>query len=179
MAKLNYLMAIEKNANALLRSGIALIGALLLAVAIIGCAASHAGSKLVDHAFAFDTRLDSPGATVLNYSYSARAAPEWALKEGRSPQFDNASMAMPVGDELYVKWRLNDTGEILERTVDLRNRLPRDMTNHKIYFVIKRRELFVYVISPEKRPPDWPKYEPPGWTHRKVYVVYPTSTLDQ
>lgn len=86
---------------------------------------------------------------------------------------------MSVGDDLYVKWRINATSEVIEQTVDLRNRLPRDMANHKIYFVIKKRELFVYVISPEKRPPDWPTYEPPGWTHRKVYLVYPISTLLQ
>lgn len=179
MTKLNYLADTARKVHGLLRGGVAFIAALFLAATVVGCAATPVGARLVDHAFAFDTRLDSPGVTVLNYSYSARAAPEWALKEGRSPQFDNASLAMPVGDKLYVKWRINATGEVLEQTVDLRDRLPRDMTNHKIYFVIKQRELFVYVISPEKRPPDWPKYEPPGWTHRKVYVVYPTSTLDK
>jgi hypothetical protein len=178
MAK-GYLPTAGGKIKDLLRAGAAFIAALLLAVTAVGCVASSASPRLVDHGFAFDARLDSPGVTVLNYSYSARLAPEWALKEGRSPQFDNASLAMPVGDNLYVKWRINATGEVLEQTVDLRDRLPRDMTNHKIYFLIKQRELLIYVISPEKRPPDWPKYEPPGWIHRKVYVVYPMSTLDR
>jgi hypothetical protein len=178
MVKFNCLIGCVNSIRSVARSRVALVATLLVASFIVGCAGSYASAGLVDHGFAFDTRLDSPGVTVLNYSYSARSAPEWALKGGRSPQFDNATLAMPVGDKLYVEWRINDTSEVLERTVDLRNRLPRDMTNHKIYFVIKQRELFVYVISPEKKPLNWPTYEPPGWTHRKVYMVYPTSTLD-
>lgn len=147
----------------------------LLVFALIGCAASSAGARLIDHGFAFDARLDSPDVTVLNYSYSARAAPEWALKEGRSPQFDNANLAMPVGWEIYVKWRINDTGEVLEQTVDLRNRLPGDMTNHKIYFVIKQRELFVYVITPELRKSDHPIVGPNMFRYYKVMQIHPAA----
>jgi hypothetical protein len=184
MAKLNCLKAVTGKIQSLLRAGTAFTAALLLAVTFIGCAASSAGSHLVDHGFAFDVVSDSPGIDVLDYRYGQSNAPgarmpDWVKRDiGRSGG-TNTNGTMLLGDSLYVKWRINATGEVLEQTVDLRNLLPRDMTNHKIYFVIKQRQLLIYVISPEKRPPDWPKYEPPGWTHRKVYVVYPTSNLDQ
>lgn len=68
---INLITAIQK----LLRAGAALAATVLLAVVIGGCASS----RLIDHGFVFDARLDSPGVTVLNYSYSVRSAPGWTL----------------------------------------------------------------------------------------------------
>jgi hypothetical protein len=174
MAKLGYLPTGGGNIKGLLQTGTAFIAALLLIVAVAGCATSSSRVGLIDHGFAFDARLDSPGVTVLNYSYSARSAPEWAVKEGRCPQFDNANLAMPAGGKIYVKWTVNATGEILEQTIDLDDRLPRDMANHKIYFVIKRRQLFVYVITPKLRKQDEPIIGPNKYRYYKVLQVHPS-----
>ena len=72
-------------------------------------------------------------------------------ERSKVPQQSNVHGPMRQGDSLYVKWRLRTTGEIYEDTVDLRNRLPQDITNHRIYFTIKSSQLFVYLIPPQKR----------------------------
>lgn len=154
---------------------------LSLVVALGACAS---GPKLVDHAFGFDAVADSPNVEVLDYRYGQSNAPgtkmpDWVKSSIGISGGTNTNGAMLLGDALYVKWRIKATGEVLEDTVDLKSRLPRDITDHRIQFVIKDKQLWVYLISPEKRPSDWPKYDPPGWTHRKVYIVYPISTLNK
>lgn len=152
-----------------------------MVVALSACAS---GPRLVDHAFSFDVLADSPDVTLLDYRYGTSKhpgarPPDWALRNGLIEQHSSVNGGMILGDTLYVKWRVKATNEVIEDTVDLKSRLPRDITDHRVYFVIKDKQLWVYLISPEKRPPTWPKYEPPGWTHRKVYVIYPISTLNQ
>jgi hypothetical protein len=46
-----------------------------------------------------------------------------------------------------VRWRLKDSGEMVEHRVDLRDRLPRNMKNQEITFVIDGRDLYVYLIT--------------------------------
>lgn len=100
--------------------------------------------------------------------------PDWVKREiGRSGG-TNTNGPMFLGESLYVKWRINATGEVLEQTIDLRDRLPRDMTNHKIYFVIKQRELFVYVITPELRKSDQPIVGPNMFRYYKVLQIHPS-----
>lgn len=56
---------------------------------------------------------------------------------------------MVVGKDLYVKWRIKSTGQILEDTVDLRSRLPLSINKHQLRFIIEDKQLFVYLISYE------------------------------
>lgn len=77
------------------------------------------------------------------------------------------------GDSLYVKWRVKSSGRVYEDTVDLRNRLPRDIKDHRIYFVIKGEQLYVYLISPQRRPSDVPPNGPGMYRHRIVKTIYP------
>ncbi len=86
---------------------------------------------------------------------------------------------MILGDTLFVKWRIKATGEVLEDTVNLKSRLPRDITDHKIYFVIQGRQLFVYLVSSVLRPKDFPITGPKKFQFYKVYAIYPISTLDK
>jgi hypothetical protein len=127
--------------------------ALLLLGALVACAS---GSKVVDHAFTFDLFADSPDAELLAYRYGDSNLPvSWMpgpTEKSKAPQRSNVNGPMRQGDSLYVKWRLKSSGTIYEDTVDLRNRLPKDMTNHRIYFMIKGPQLFVYVIPPLERP---------------------------
>jgi hypothetical protein len=48
---------------------------------------------------------------------------------------------MPIGEFLYVKWRIKATGEVLEDRVDLHPVLPWNMGHHTVTFVIEGRQL--------------------------------------
>lgn len=127
-----------------------------LFAALTACA-----SGLVNHSFGFDVISDSPGITVLDYRYgnSQISATRADTSRGRPRGGASVSGEMLRGDFLYVKWRIESTGQVYEDTVDLKSRLPRDITNHEIYFIVKGSQLFVYLITPERRPPDM---EPSG-----------------
>ena len=77
------------------------------------------------------------------------------------------------GDELYVKWRIKSTGSVLEDTVDLRSRLPESIKGCEIYFIVKSAQLFVYLITQERRPPDMPPNGPRHSQHLKTITIYP------
>jgi hypothetical protein len=143
-------------------------------VVLTACAT---GSKLTDHSFGFDMR-ESPDAMVLDYRYGESVmtrAPTYALKEGTVPQVRSINGPIPRGDTLYVKWRIKSTGAVYEDTVDLRNRLPADITHHRIHFVIRGPQLYVYLISPEKRPVNWPTGPLRMYSDLKVVTIYPNN----
>lgn len=103
-------------------------------------------AETVDHAFSFDARRDSPDIEVLDYRYGVRKPGYWMYSSGQKmPQNDNINGWFPRGDSLYVKWRIRSSGEIFEDTVDLRSRLPADITGQRIHFVIKGSQLYVYL----------------------------------
>jgi len=130
------------------------ISAMLLALA--SCTAS---GELVDHAFSFDAVHDSSNEEVLDYRYGASKQPgarptDSELKDGRVRQGTNINGEMLRGDSLYVKWRIKSTADVYEDTVDLRRLLPADMAKHRIHFVVKGPQLYVYLISPERLNPN-------------------------
>src|SRR5258706_12703345 len=87
-------------------------GAFLLALA--GCAT---GGPLVSHSFSFDAPRDSPGIEILDYRYGASKSPFARAKpsgDGRVSQRIGIGGAMLPGDDLYVKWRIKNSGEIYE-----------------------------------------------------------------
>lgn len=162
--------------------GIQHLAMALLLTLVLGLVACASGPKLVDHSFGFDVLADSPDVALLDYRYGTSnqpgaRPPDWTLKEGRIRQQVGISGEMILGDTLYAKWRIKSTGEVLEDTVDLKSRLPRDITKHEIYFVIQGRQVYVYLVSPERRPADIPITGPKKFRLYKVYSVYPTSTL--
>jgi len=78
---------------------------------------------------------------------------------GEDFPYENTSGPMLRGDFLYVKWRVKNRmkpseyiGQF-EDKVDLRTRLPADITNFGIHFVVKDAQLYVYLIPP---PGVWP-----------------------
>jgi hypothetical protein len=85
---------------------------------------------------------------------------------------------MPVGDFLYIKWRIKATGKVLEDRVDLRPLLPRDMTDYELTFVPNERQLYVYLVTPTvrsaKQPPPLPTYLS---LDRVTYEIYPHNTF--
>lgn len=128
---------------------------LVLALCVSVQVACATTPRLTTHTFEFDARWDSPGIEVLNYRYGntkqpGAAPPEYMLKIGKAPQQVGISGDMLRGDDLYVKWRIKSSGEVYEDTVNLKDRLPNNITNHSIRFIVNGSQLYVYLITPEK-----------------------------
>jgi hypothetical protein len=145
-------------------------------VAIAACATNP---NVVNHSFGFDTRKDGQDAVVLDYRYGDSKlpvqAPNWAVKQGKTFAFEAVHGPMAKGDSLYVKWRSTTTGQVYEDSVDLRHRLPAEITGHTIYFTIKGAQLYVYLISPANvaRPPDSAPNGPGTYRGRNIVTIYP------
>lgn len=152
---------------------------LIVTVALGYLVACATNPDVVDHSFGFDMRKDAQDAIVLDYQYGNSKlpvrAPEWAVKEGKTFTFENIHGPMTRGAFLYVKWRSTATGHIHDSKVDLRHRLPADITDHTIYFMIQGTQLYVYLISPEnvKRTSDMPTNGPRAYLSRNIVRIYP------
>ena len=160
---------------------------LLVAVSHLYVAQAEAfrwgGPKLVFHTFGFDALADSPGIDVLDYRYGTSKAPgasfpDWIKRDVGRAYRTMTSGPMIVGSELYVQWRINATGEILEDLVDLdglraSGRMSKDIEGHTIYFVVNDRQLEVYDVSPNSRDPKTPPIGPGLFDRYEVTKVYP------
>lgn len=150
---------------------------LAILASILFLTACATDPRVVEHSFGFDIRKSIPRVEVIDYRYGESKlpvrAPEWAVKEGRPLYFNGVSGAMRIGDYLYVQWRIVDTGQVFEETIDLRQRLPRDIKDHKVHFDIQGPQLYVYLITPDPRPIDAPPNGPRMYHYRKVITLYP------
>lgn len=131
----------------------------LLGLVLAWLSACASGPRVVDHAFEFSASSDSPGVAVLDYRYGDSLLPGTRasldqLRKGRPTGGTGINGPMLVGDTLYVKWRIKATGAVYEDTVDLKSRLPEDITHHLIYFIVSGPQLHVYLIGPEKLNPN-------------------------
>jgi hypothetical protein len=151
--------------------------ALVAFVTLVACASSP---EVVDHSFSFDTLKDDQDAEVLDYRYGNSKlpvhAPEWAVKEGKTFTFNSVSGPMLRGDLLYVKWRIRSTNAVYEDTVDLRHRLPADVKNHRIHFIVRGAQLYVYLVTPETRLPDEAPNGPLMYSYRKTITICPAQS---
>lgn len=80
------------------------------------------------------------------------------------------------GEFLYVKWRLKSTGQVYEDNVDLRQRLPDDIKDHRVHFIIHGAQLYIYLITPERRTKDEPAIGPEMYRYRKTILIYPDQS---
>ena len=151
--------------------------ALALLSSLAACAS---GPKVVDHAFSFDVHSDSPEVDLLDYRYGDSALPGTSNQpnlrdKGQAPLRISVNGPMRQGESLYVKWRVKATGEVYEDTVDLRHRLPADITDHRIYFLIKGQQLYVYLIPPKskRRPTGAEPNGPRKYQDLDVRTIYP------
>ncbi len=148
--------------------------AIFIGVTLTACAYD---SDVVNHSFGFDVRQTDQDADVLDYKYGNSkhyvSAPVERVKEGLTSNVEGLNGPMYRGEILYVKWRSKITGQIYEDTVDLRHRLPKDLVDQKVYFMIKGAQLYVYLISPEDRPSGMPAVGPRMYSSRKVTTIYP------
>lgn len=145
-------------------------------MALTACVSS--GGVFV-HSFSFDTLKDGQDAEIIDYRYGTSKlpvrAPEWAVNEGKTLTFNSVSGAMAKGDSIYVKWRIKSTGQVYEDAVDLRQRLPADITNHRIHFIVRGPQLYVYLVTPEKRHPDTSPIGPGMYSNLRVITIYPDA----
>lgn len=148
----------------------------ILPFALISCATG--GTTVVNHVFSFDTNRDSPDVQVLDYQYGdckefGTCANKYRVAEGKVFNAWTGGGLMPRGDFLYVKWRIKQTGQLFEDRVNLKDRLPDDITDCRIHFVIRGSQLYVYLISPERRPASIPAGPVKLYKHLKQYQIYP------
>ena len=133
---------------------ISIISACILIACGHGMVLTEQWGKVVNHGFEFDVVSDSPDIEVLNYEYSTKKPRRdqlLGIGGNRVAQQTGIYGGFPVGDFIYMKWRVRSTGGIFEDRVDLRGRLPRDITDHKIYCVIDGKQLYVLLIDAEAR----------------------------
>jgi hypothetical protein len=150
------------------------------AVIMSGCATTP---HKVFHSFNFDGWNDGwytgPQSNVQlqEYSYGDQYhMVRRKVKEGElflAPR-TSVSGPMPVGEFLYVRWLLKDSQEMVEHRVDLSDRLPRDMQNQEITFVINGRQLFVYLVTDKGKPYGTPPVLKTWLSKQYVtYEIYP------
>jgi hypothetical protein len=155
---------------------------LVTALTLTGCAT---GPRQVFHSFDFDGWDDGwysgPNSNVQLQEYSYGDQYHMVRKkvqpgETRIPANTSVSGPMPVGEFLYVRWRIKDSGEMVEHRVDLRDRLPKDMHDQRVTFVIDGKDLYVYVVTNRPKP----YYGAPpvlrNWLSKQMvsYEIYPT-----
>src|SRR5580698_6515595 len=92
-----------------------------------------AGPKMVNHSFDFGLFEENRNIEVLDWRYGDSKSPftgppAYQLANGHIEQATSIAGAFPVGDSLYVKWRVKPTGTVYADTVDLKSRLPSDIT---------------------------------------------------
>lgn len=151
-----------------------LIAAMLI-VSATGCVLRP---EIVDHAFSFDVRWDNPDARVLDYRYGKSGQPstvmrDWQKERDQRPQQASINGPMPRPDSLYVKWLDKRTGQEHEDTVDLSNLLPANIKKHRVTFIPKGSQLYVYLVTPELRSPGDPVNGPDMYASFKTITIYP------
>lgn len=156
-----------------------------LALLLVSCAT---GARMANHGFTFSGHRDQwvDQVDLLAYSYGDRYRmvkdsvenPRYPLKPGQTlPVGNSVHGPMPVGEFLYVKWRIKSTGEVREDRVDLRPLLPSDMNDHSLTFVIDGTQLYVYLVTPIPKKTDSPPILKTTKSRYTVtYEIHPTNT---
>lgn len=151
---------------------------LLLGLFLFGLTACATGGTMVNHSFSFDTLHDSPDIEVMDYQYGdgthfETAAERERVALGQVFVGGGVSGIMPRGDTLYVKWRDKRTHHIYQDKVYLKNRLPADITDMTIHFLIKGSQLYVYLIYPGLKEASVPEGPVIMYRHHKQVQIYP------
>lgn len=168
---------------------------LVLALTLVACAATGVSTF---HTFTFDAFRDSRDVEVVQYRYGNDGGfntrtTQADLGAGTTRQAANTTGEMIVGKDLYVKWRIKSTGQVLENTVDLQSRLPFTIKNHDLRFIIEGTQLYVYLISYEPVRPYFAQADADrirafaitprdkalaGYARNRVTMIYPEKQVD-
>ncbi|OIQ99413.1 hypothetical protein GALL_185100 [mine drainage metagenome] len=151
---------------------------LLLGLFLFGLTASATGETMVNHSFSFDARHDSSDVEVLDYQYGdgtqfGTHADRERVALGQVFPADNISGVIPRGDTLYVKWRDKHSHHVYQDRVDLKNRMPMDIKDLRVHFLIKGSQLYVYLIYPGLKEASVPKGPVRMYEDQKQVQIYP------
>ena len=129
--------------------------------------------------FSFDM-TENPEVDLRDYFYGIPNCPSIAnpphyRARGESLQVRSDTGSMRRAQKLYVKWRIKATGQEYEDNVDLRERLPNDMTGQVVTFLIRDSQLYVYLVTHELRSPDMPPNGPRKFKDYKTLTIYPNE----
>lgn len=110
------------------------------------------GQQVVFHSFEFDALRDSKDIEVLDYMYKTAnedivGNPQRDLLNGKTRQSRGDTGVMTVGETLYVKWKIKSTDEVIEKSIDLKPILSASMKDKKLYFILEKENIYVYIIS--------------------------------
>lgn len=178
------------------RQTLRVIAAAALLASIASCAFMGGEGRTYYHSFDFDTNVDAATyghreVDVLDYAYgTSRSFGTYRGKESKelSASITQGGVTGPMarGEFLYFKWQVRATGQVYEDHVDLRHRLPSDMTNRAIHVVIDDSQLYVFLLPPLEIkdalgrasvvPAPWERriYFYNGYSaYRKAHQIYP------
>lgn len=128
----------------------------------------------VQHAFSFNVLDENPQVEIIDWQYGgSKNYGAHPLPGHTETKRINVIGELAYPKSLYVKWRNIAKNSIHEDTVNLESRLPKNIVGHRIHFSIRDDQLYVYLITPELRPPDWPIYPPAYSKIYKSYQIYP------
>jgi hypothetical protein len=143
------------------------------------------GPRMADHGFSFDGWSDEgrwvDKVDLLEYDYGGqyRMVQDKVKPPKESlPASTGVTGSMPIGDYLYVKWRIKSTNEIYDNRVNLKPLLPIDMNDYRLTFVIDGQQLYVYLVTPEKRHGSNTPPLKTTWSRDFItYEIYPNNTF--
>lgn len=116
--------------------------AVLIHLALLGCAS---GGGLIPHAIEFDARTESPGVEILAYRFGESRQLSARSDGGR--QYVHIYGPMPRPSDIYVKWRIKESGAVFEETASLAHLSAASITDHTIHFIVSGPKLYVYLVS--------------------------------
>ncbi len=127
-----------------------------------------------------DSRTCRPGSILRHGDQYRMVRRKLQAPDQRMGSSDGVAGTMPVGDFLYVKWRIKATGEVREDRVDLRPLPPASMEDFRLTFVIDDRQLHVYLVTPKpKHENDPPILKTTQSRYYVTYEIYPSNTFPQ
>lgn len=161
-----------------------------LSIVLAACSGSKhiIGDDRVWHTFEFSTHTfdDSGSVEVLDFIYGDpkghpnRCYPELVAR-GKCQQGDHsATVRSPKSlKTLYVKWRVKSSGEVREVTLDMQKKLPKNFgENFRMFFSFRGAELYVFLITPERKADDEPPNGPRATDYLKTLTLYPESSSE-
>ena len=157
---------------------------IVLMFCMAGCA--HGSDSKLDavpenrvyYDFTFDMR-ETPDVEILDYWLKTESSTyifknsDYYSSQGRCAQIDSNNSLHPRPTILYVKWLIKSTGEKYQDTVDVGKRLPKDMEDSALTFLIQGSHLNIYLATRELRSADWPIQGPRIHKANKVLWLYP------
>jgi hypothetical protein len=116
---------------------------------LVGCAMAQ---KMAYQTIEFNTSTESTDVDILDWQYGEHGyvdenhqrlprASKSSVEKGEPQGGGGHTGVMPVGDFLYVKWRVKNTGELHEVRASLVNKLPLNMHNYTIHWLVKDSQL--------------------------------------